>query len=194
MKTTLTVCVIAMVVCVSPALGQSPACDYCPQPVAQYEAAEPEEYRSTLFARSYFTHAPHSDQRVVQYAPHAPAYRTEGYYERSAMRYTQSTIGKGSNADRLNVVETWGRGAEIRPYGEWERPYRRGAQPIWMTDPQAYFYSSDYRPFMTENRDRVSIDGRWSKDKRYGGKEKGKGGYGKKGGYKPEPYGKKGGY
>ena len=194
MKTALLFCVSALAAGVSPALGQSFDCDHCPQPVAKYEPVEPEEYRSTAFNRSYFTHAPNADQRVVQYAPTAPAYRTQGYYERSAFRYTQSTIGKGRNADRLNVVETWGRGAEIRPYGEWERPFRKGAQPIWMTDPQAYFYGSDLRPFLSENRERVTFEGRGKGHgkKKDHGKGKGYGKHDKK--PKGGDHGKEGGY
>lgn len=167
MKTFSPLAVASMAVGIAFSCAQSrAACDGCDdQPLAAQQ--EPAEYSSTLFDRSYFTHKPGSDQRVVQYAPNQPAYRTEGHYERSAFRYTQSTIGRGRNADRLNVVETWGRGAEIRPYGEWERPFRRGAQPIWMTDPQAYFYGSYPYPYLSENRDNITFDNRT----RRGGKQ-----------------------
>ena len=53
----------------------------------------------------------------IEGKPLAP-YRPQGDYQRSAYRHEQSVIGKGRSADRLHIVETWGRGAEIRPYGE----------------------------------------------------------------------------
>jgi len=37
--------------------------------------------------------------------------------------------GPDGSADRLHVVETWGAGDAIRPYGEWLFPYRAGATP-----------------------------------------------------------------
>jgi hypothetical protein len=167
MKTTSLLTAAAVAAGLLVTASQSLAFEDCPLPVAAVQQ-EPDAYRSTLFDRSYFTHAPHSDQRVAQYEPEQPAYRTQGFYERSAMRYTQSTIGHGSNADRLNEVETWGRGAEIRPYGEWERPYRRGAQPIWMTDPQAYFYGTYPYPYLSENRDYIYYDNQRGYDGRHG--------------------------
>ncbi|MCG8583398.1 MAG: hypothetical protein MI757_01635 [Pirellulales bacterium] len=188
MKTLLTTAAMALGIALSCTTTRA-ACEDCDdQPLAVQH--EPEEYRSTLFDRSYFTHKPHSDERVAQYMPEQPAYRTEGYYERSAFRYTQSTIGRGRNADRLNVVETWGRGAEIRPYGEWERPFRRGAQPIWMTDPQAYFYGSYPYPYLSEIRDNVNFTNRTPRD---GGRDfKDRGGFSKHGGH--GSHGKGGGY
>ena len=189
MKITSLVFAVALTASAAPSQGQLLECADCGMSALAVQQ-EPDEYRSTLFDRSHFTHAPRTDLRVVQYMPEQPAYRTEGYYERSAMRYNQSTIGHGRNADRMNIVETWGRGAEIRPYGEWERPYRRGAQPIWMTDPRAFYYSNN-SVFQTENRDHVTFDNQTPRGKKHGGKYDDKGHGGK--GHGGKEHGKSGG-
>jgi hypothetical protein len=83
---------------------------------------------SWIFQPSSFTHDSSSGERVVQYAPKKPPIvRTDPTYRQSAYRHHRSTIRVGGSADRLHTVETWGAGASLRPYGEWQRPFREGA-------------------------------------------------------------------
>ena len=86
---------------------------------------------SWIFRPSHYTHDPESGQRVSQYAPKQPAYvRADPTYMQSGYRHSRSTLrGIGGSVDRRHVVETWGAGEMIRPYGEWQYPYRAGATP-----------------------------------------------------------------
>jgi hypothetical protein len=85
---------------------------------------------SWVFRPSYFSHDPVSGQRVAQFAQPAPSYiRTGENYLQSGYSHNTITIGSGNNAQHLHVVETWGQGDKIRPYGEWLYPYRPGATP-----------------------------------------------------------------
>ena len=82
------------------------------------------------FKPSYFTHDPASGQRVVQYAEGEKAYAQIDNYRRSGYRQQRIKIrGVSGSADNIHIVETWGDGENIRPYGEWQRPYRSGATP-----------------------------------------------------------------
>lgn len=84
-----------------------------------------------IFRPSHYTHDPQSGQRVAQFAPKAPAYvRTDPTYQQSAYRHSRTTLRYGDSTDHLHIVETWGRGESIRPYGEWLYPYRAGATPF----------------------------------------------------------------
>lgn len=84
-----------------------------------------------MFLPSYYSHDPNTGARVAQYAPKETAFaREDPSYQQSGYRHNQTTIrGPGGSADRLHVVETWGEGEAIRPYGEWQRPFRAGATP-----------------------------------------------------------------
>ena len=83
-----------------------------------------------IFRRSSYTHDPASGRRVAQYAPPKPAYlRSDPTYQQSAYIHNRSTLRAGGSADRFHIVETWGAGEAIRPYGEWQRPFREGATP-----------------------------------------------------------------
>jgi len=86
---------------------------------------------SWIFRPSHYTHDPEGGRRVSQYAPKQPAYvRTDPTYMQSGYRHSRSTLrGIGGSVDRRHVVETWGAGEMIRPYGEWQRPFRAGATP-----------------------------------------------------------------
>lgn len=86
---------------------------------------------SWVFRPSYYSHDPQTHERVSQYAPPAPSYSrvgTEGYLQ-SGYRHNNTTLRVGDDADHIHVVETWGEGDRIRPYGEWLFPYRAGATP-----------------------------------------------------------------
>ncbi len=90
-------------------------------------AAEP---ASWAFRRSYYSHDPATGNRVAQYAPEKAAYvRTDPTYQQSVYRHTRTGIQVGDSFDYLHMVETWGEGERIRPYGEWLYPYRAGATP-----------------------------------------------------------------
>jgi len=87
---------------------------------------------SWIFRPSYYSHDAQTGQRVAQYAQPAPSYSrvgTENYLQ-SGYRHNQTTLWAGEGgADHVHVVETWGQGDRIRPYGEWLFPYRAGATP-----------------------------------------------------------------
>jgi hypothetical protein len=81
---------------------------------------------SWMFQPGYFTHSPTSGQRVAQYEPEQPSYvNVDPTYQESGYRHQLIYVG----TDVLNLVQTWGQGTAIRPYGEWEFPYRAGATP-----------------------------------------------------------------
>ena len=85
---------------------------------------------SWLFLPSTFTHDPTTGARVNQYAPKEPAIvQIDGTYLQSGYRHMRFGIRAGDSADRLHVVQTWGAGEAIRPYGEWQFPFRAGATP-----------------------------------------------------------------
>lgn len=84
---------------------------------------------SWVFRQGYFSHQA-DGSRATQYTPlpnpevpYAPNYMVSGY------RHTRSTIRGNESYDHLHVVKTWGRGEFIRPYEEWEFPFRPGATP-----------------------------------------------------------------
>lgn len=79
---------------------------------------------------SYYTHDPATGQRVAQYAAKTPAMvRSYPGAMQSGYRHTQSTLRVGPQADYLHVVQEWGR--PVRPYGEWQFPYRPYSVPYW---------------------------------------------------------------
>ena len=83
-------------------------------------------------APSYFTHEPETGARVAQYAQHQPVfYVFDPTYVRSGYHHTRSTIRVGQTFDHLHLVEEWGR--PVRPYGEWQFPYRPYSvpYPLW---------------------------------------------------------------
>lgn len=85
-----------------------------------------------ITAPSYYTHDPQSGRRVDQYTPIGPVYtfaRTD--FMRSGYRHTQSVIQAGQSADYMHIVEEWGR--PVRPYGEWQFPFRPYSvpYPLW---------------------------------------------------------------
>jgi len=85
---------------------------------------------SWLFRQGRYSHDP-AGQRVAQYAPKAPSLApVDPTYLQSGYRHRQSRLrGPAGSADRLHIVETWGAGEAIRPYGEWLFPFRAGATP-----------------------------------------------------------------
>ena len=91
-----------------------------------YAAAEEDDW---VFRPSYYSHSVKTGQRVVQYkAPKPALVYADPTYQESAYRHNHVAITVGGE-DHLHVVQTWGRGESIRPYGEWEFPFRAGATP-----------------------------------------------------------------
>ncbi|NQU21895.1 MAG: hypothetical protein HQ567_11485 [Candidatus Nealsonbacteria bacterium] len=84
-----------------------------------------------IFLPSKYSHDPVTGRRVNQFAPKQPSYaNVDPTYTRSGYSHKRMTLrGPDGSVDRLHLVETWGAGDSIRPYGEWLRPYRAGATP-----------------------------------------------------------------
>ena len=90
--------------------------------VARAEASDV----SWVFLPGYYTHSPLTGQRVAQYEPERPScVPIDPTYQESGYRH--QTIHAGD--EWLNLVQTWGAGTAIRPYGESLYPYRPGATP-----------------------------------------------------------------
>ncbi len=152
---------------------------------------------SWVFRPSTYSHDPVSGGRVNQYRPEDPAYVwLDPNYLQSGYRHIRATFrGPGGSFDQTHIVQTWGAGEWIRPYGEWQFPFRAGATPYgpW-GNPQGPWtmpFDSWYNPY-----------GLWNPYRRpypipYGGRY-GAGGYGPgsfgwghggPGGYSPGGYG-----
>jgi hypothetical protein len=92
---------------------------------------EDDEGPSWIFMPSFYTHDPETGQRVVQYAPLPNVYAPyDPTYQESGFHYTQEILrGPNGSVDALHFIQSWGQADQIRPYGEWLRPYRAGATP-----------------------------------------------------------------
>lgn len=86
---------------------------------------------SWIFQPSTYSHDPETGERVAQHTPETPAYApSDPTYEQSAYIHKRTAIyGAPGSIERRHYVETWGEGESIRPYGEWQRPFRAGATP-----------------------------------------------------------------
>lgn len=81
-----------------------------------------------MTAPSYYTHDPHTAERVTQFAPIGPFYvYTPPNYVKSGYRHYRSTIQAGGSADNLHIVEEWGR--PVVPYEQWRFPFRPYGSP-----------------------------------------------------------------
>lgn len=84
-----------------------------------------------VFMRSSYSHSADGSRRVVQYAPEPTVVlQHDPTFLRSGFRHSEMHLRSGRSADRFHLVETWGQGAYVRPYGEWEYPFRAGATPF----------------------------------------------------------------
>jgi hypothetical protein len=85
---------------------------------------------SWIFMQGRYTHSPETGKRVTQYAPLPTVYAPyDPTYRESAFHYTQEIIrGPNGSIDALHMTQSWGR-EQVRPYGEWQYPYRAGATP-----------------------------------------------------------------
>lgn len=86
---------------------------------------------SWIFQPSTYSHDSRSGARVAQYAAAPPVYGpSDPTYEQSAYIHKRTSLwGADGSVERRHYVETWGKGEAIRPYGEWEYPFRAGATP-----------------------------------------------------------------
>ena len=126
-------------------------------PAFALTSALPASAQSWLFNRSTFSHDPATGARVNQYAAKRVAYvPADGTYLQSGYRHMRFGLRAGGSADRLHVVQTWGAGEAIRPYGEWQFPFRAGATPYgpWGNSqgPWTMPYDSWVNPYGQWNR------------------------------------------
>ncbi len=121
---------LAIILVLSPLAATKGSQVNCEMSIPIVLCAEDEE-PSWIFRPSYFSDDPQTGQRVTQYAQETTPYRRDDptYLESGYRHQQQMLIGPGGSADRLHIVQTWGMGEQIRPYGEWEFPYRAGATP-----------------------------------------------------------------
>jgi hypothetical protein len=90
-----------------------------------------------------------SGQRVVQYAekvepvaPHAADFQESGF------RHFRSSIQVGQSADNYYRVQSWG--PPVRPYGEWQFPYRPYSVPYDQWGPQPGPFGPTVMPGMMQ--------------------------------------------
>lgn len=84
-----------------------------------------------VFMRSTYSHTADGASRVVQHTPEPTILLPrDPTFVQSGFRHSEMHLRAGRSADRLHMVQTWGVGAYIRPYGEWEYPFRAGATPF----------------------------------------------------------------
>lgn len=86
---------------------------------------------SWIFRPSYYSHDRATGERVHQFQPEkAPYARIDPTYQQSAYRHVETALSVDGSGDYQHIVETWGRGEYLRPYGEWMYPFREGATPF----------------------------------------------------------------
>ncbi len=90
-------------------------------------------------SRSTYSHHPQTGQRIGQYSPIGPVIATpDPHVAQNGYRHIQNVIrprSGGDSADYLHVVEQWGP-VPVRPYGEWQFPYRPYSVPYpWWGPP-----------------------------------------------------------
>jgi hypothetical protein len=102
-----------------------------PCPCTPSPCEEDEEGASWIFEPSYYSHDPDTGRRVAQYSPTPTVYLPyDPTYQESGFHYTQQIMrGPYGSVDAYHLIQSWGQGDQIRPYGEWAYPYRAGATP-----------------------------------------------------------------
>jgi hypothetical protein len=100
-------------------------------PAAGLALGAPAAAESWIFRHSTYSHDPATGERVCQFRPETPSYyRVDDTYMESGYRHIHAGLrGADGSYDETHVVQTWGLGELIRPYGEWLHPYRAGAAP-----------------------------------------------------------------
>jgi hypothetical protein len=77
-------------------------------------------------AGSYYTHNPQDNTRVHQYAARPVVHHTPDPFM-SVYRQQRSSVTVGGSSDHYHKVYQFGQ--TVRPYGEWERPFRPYSVP-----------------------------------------------------------------
>jgi hypothetical protein len=95
-------------------------------------SCSPAAAQSWIFQRSTYSHDPATGERLIQYRHEKRSYlRDDDTYLESGYRQIHvGLLGADGSYDHTHVVQTWGLGELIRPYGEWQFPYRAGATPF----------------------------------------------------------------
>ena len=92
----------------------------------------------------YYTHSPNTGTRVTQYAAIGPFFvQPSPNYVESGYHHERSSIRVGDSSD--NYVRTTRWGEPVRPYGEWQFPYRPNSVPYDMWGPP--FPQLGYAPY-----------------------------------------------
>lgn len=88
-----------------------------------------------IAAPSFYTHSPKTGERIDQFQP-TPlvAAPPEDPYARGVYRHYRSSIRLPGYVDHLHVVDR--SGFNVRPYGEWQYPYRPYSVPYGLWGPQ----------------------------------------------------------
>lgn len=98
-------------------------------------AARPLPAADWLFAPSDYTHNPQTGQRVAQFAPKPQVFVYENpLYTRGIYRHNRSSLQVADSIDNLHVVEQ--SGPPVRPYREWQFPFRPYSVPYDAWGPQ----------------------------------------------------------
>ncbi len=93
-------------------------------------AAAGAEETSWIFLPTRYTHSPETGQRVAQFSPGEPAYVVyDDTYQESGFRHNTISLCVGDSTDYLHIVQTWGQGSQMFPFGQCQYPYRRGVTP-----------------------------------------------------------------
>ncbi len=83
---------------------------------------------------STYTHDAARGKRVSQFtAIENPTTTTVPNFRTSGYTHTRSRLGFGGSIDNYHRVEEWGE--PVRPYGEWQRPFRPGSVPYSLWGP-----------------------------------------------------------
>jgi hypothetical protein len=102
-----------------------------------------------ITAPSTYTHDPRTAERVSQYSPIGPVYVFSNPNRvQSGYRHIASTIRVKDAADYLHIVEQWG-AQPVRPYGEWQFPFRPYSVPYSLWGPEYAYppYGYPYLPY-----------------------------------------------
>ena len=102
--------------------------------IATLFVASPETIQATdwISDPSFYTHSPTTGHRVSQFTPIGPFYifpRPD--YIESGFAHERSSLRVGDSADNYVRISRWGE--PVRPYGEWQFPYRPYSVPydLW---------------------------------------------------------------
>ncbi|MFG0261502.1 MAG: hypothetical protein ACF788_03850 [Novipirellula sp. JB048] len=95
---------------------------------------------------SKYSHDPVTSQRVAQYRPAAtPSIPETAHFRTSGYTHVRSHLRHGASSDNYHRVESWG--DPVRPYGEWQRPFRPYSVPYpYWGAPFAGLHIAPYPP------------------------------------------------